>query len=104
LPEAVYLFAINFCRSKRNVIASIQNKTFFEAIKNWIEILRTKEVEEFKYFTLDESLVRSFTIQQMDMLSALDKWFPTDDNFIGAYFEKQFSEELSSENQEMWSS
>jgi hypothetical protein len=36
---------------------------------------KTENAEEFKYFSLSDSLVRSFTIQQMDQLAALDKWF-----------------------------
>lgn len=42
------------------------------------------------------------TINQLDKLSARNDWFKTDENYIGAYFEKQFAEELSEENQESW--
>mmetsp|Transcript_26448 Transcript_26448/g.36126 ORF Transcript_26448/g.36126 Transcript_26448/m.36126 type:complete len:101 (+) Transcript_26448:597-899(+) len=42
------------------------------------------------------------TIKQLDKLSSKNEWFKTDENFIGAYFEKQFAEELSKENQESW--
>lgn len=47
--------------------------------------------------------MRNLTIEQLDKLKSLDGWFASEDNFIGARFQKEFCELLSAENQEAFS-
>lgn len=84
-------------------ITNLQNESFFKSIVSYISDKRKAHPEDFEAFTLSAQICRSLTLQQMEMLSALDSWFMTDDNFIGSYFQKQNSELLSTENQEIWS-
>lgn len=63
LSEAVYKFAVEICRrGQNNLVASLQNHSFFTSIKNYIDELKTENADEFKYFCFSENLVRSFTI------------------------------------------
>ena len=43
------------------------------------------------------------TLKQMDRLAGLHPKLREDKVFIGSYFQKQFCEELSPENQSVWS-
>lgn len=100
---AVYQFAKRIALNHQDRAASIQNESFFAQINKHIVALKEEVPEEFAYFKLESQLVKAFTIEQMDKLVKLNDWFNTDEEFIGAYFQKTFSEELSLENQEMWS-
>lgn len=44
--------------------------------------------DDIAYFKYDKTLLRVMTINQLDKLSARNDWFKTDENYIGAYFEK----------------
>jgi len=48
LSEAVYKFAVDICRrGQNNLVASLQNQSFFKSIKNYIEELKTENADEF---------------------------------------------------------
>jgi hypothetical protein len=52
-----------------------------------------------KKFTMTPHFVRALTIQQLDKLKQRDPdFFIEDENFIGAYFQKEHAHVLSEEN------
>ncbi|CDW90653.1 UNKNOWN [Stylonychia lemnae] len=87
-----------FCNSSR--ISDIQNDSFFESLKAFFN----ERYEQKKTFLLDHNFLRfGLTLQQLDRLGALHPKIKEDKHFIGSYFQKQFHDELSSENQEAMS-
>jgi carbamate kinase len=70
-----------------------------KAIADGASKLRAKDAD----FNLSSRFVQALTIAQLDKLRELDPWFKKEDNIVGAYFQKQHCEELSTENQEVLS-
>ena len=82
-----------------STLPNYENESILKQIVAGIKLDR----EDNENFTLSPKFVQSLTINQLDKLKSLDSWFATDDNFIGARFQKQFCEDLSAENQEAFS-
>lgn len=55
------------------------------------------------YNKVNAELMDLLTIQHLDKLATLVPQLKDDNNFIGSYFQKSFHEELSKENQAIWS-
>eukprot|EP00347_Sterkiella_histriomuscorum_P022623 403337784 len=93
--NAVHNFAIQY---KNLRVADIQNESFFQKIALFLHTQYTPNT----YYNINGNLSNNLTLQQMDKLSSLVPQLKNDKNFIGAYFQKLFYEELSQENQEVW--
>jgi hypothetical protein len=79
-------------------VTDLQNPSFYEALKAFF----LKEYTTNKYFELNQTLLDRLTVAQLDKLATLHPKIREDRVYIGSYFQKQFSEELSKENQEVW--
>lgn len=80
-------------------MTDLQNESFFERLKVFFEA----EFPRNKHFELNQQLCDHLTLAQMDKLASLHPKIREDKVFTGSYFQKQFSEELNQENQEVWS-
>ena len=76
----------------------MQNESFFKQLATAVQLKKEEDGEAFEAFILDARLCQELTIEQLDKLAALDPWFKTDDNFIGAYFQKAHNDLLAKEN------
>ncbi len=98
-PEAVYHFAMSTYRA-----FDIENPTFYTALKNFFVEAYTPPPHsraQFSSFTIEPSFCNMLTLEQMDKVKAfMPEKIGEDLTFIGAYFQKVFHEELSSEYQD----
>ena len=79
-------------------VSDLVNPKFWEALSKHLD----KEYSTNKHFELSQTLLDRLTLPQLDKLATLHAKVREDKTFIGSYFQKQFAEELSLENQEVW--
>ena len=80
--------------------SKVQNESLLVQLASFVG---SKSESELSNFTIRSEVLQHFTLKQLDKIAELTPWFKKDENFIGSYFQKQFAEELLSENQESWS-
>ena len=80
-------------------MSDLVNPKFWESLGKYFE----KEYTTNKHFELSQTMLDRLTLKQLDKLATLHAKVREDKAFIGSYFQKQFAEELSLENQEVWS-
>lgn len=88
MPEVVLQYAEQL--SENNQIAGISNPTLIIQIKSALSSIWSKD----KYYEMNFSLCQKMTLEQLKEFKALTN-SGTDANVIGAFFQKQFCEELS---------
>lgn len=97
-PQAVYHLAthrLTGCETMANLSTT---SNFWDAISNHFKEMSREDPDEFAYAAVDANFVQDVTLAQLDHLKELNPWFETDENFIGAYFQKKFCEALNREN------
>eukprot|EP00347_Sterkiella_histriomuscorum_P016748 403352004 len=82
-----------------NKIADLTNESFYTALKGYFDLMFQKD----KHFALSQSFCNALTLAQLDKIATLHPKIKEDKTFVGSYFNKQFHDELSQENQEIWS-
>jgi len=91
MPEVVYIYADQL--ASRNQIAGIRNPSLISSIKAALKEIYSED----KYAELSLNMCQNMTLSQLKEFKTLTN-SGTDANVIGAFFSKQFCEELSSEN------
>ena len=77
-----------------------KNESLFKSFQKHFS--KQYDPKEHLGFTLSQGFCDHLTLEQMDLLATLHPKIREDEVYIGCYFQKFFSEELSDSNQEIW--
>ena len=84
-------FAVEFFR-QYYCLKGVANRTVFESFAQYYRMLKAEDIQTTDAFHTE--LLKSMTIQQLDMLAECENSFKENSDYKLIYFRKQFCEEL----------